>query len=239
MDPKAFYEGLWKAKSKADYRPAVQRDWLHRFILDPIFDPTANPRYEVALSLLHGGQRLLDIGCWDGHLLERIQDRQLYHELYGIDVVLEGIETVRAKGFQAHVVDLNQELLPFPDRHFDGVTMLAVLEHIFDPYAVIQEVHRVLRPRGELVIDVPNVASFTNRLRILFGHLPVTSRDAGWDGGHLHYFTKHALDQFLKSEGFDILARKTTGERPYLREWWISLLGGELIYLCQRCGDGK
>lgn len=68
----------------------------------------------------------------------------------------------------------------------------------------------------------------------LFGRIPVTSRDSGWDGGHLHYFTKHALDQFLKSEGFDILACKTTGGRPYLREWWISLLGGELVYLCRR-----
>jgi methionine biosynthesis protein MetW len=234
MEPRSFYEGLWRAKCKADYRPAVQRDWLHRFILDPIFDPTANPRNEVALSLLHGGQRLLDIGCWNGYLLERIQDRHLYQELHGVDVVAEGVEAVRAKGFQAQVVDLNQEYLPFPDGYFDGVTMLAVLEHIFDPYTVIREVYRVLRLGGELVIDVPNVASFTNRLRILFGRLPVTSRDAGWDGGHLHYFTKHTLDQFLWSEGFDILARKTTGGRPYLREWWISLLSGELIYLCRK-----
>lgn len=96
--------------------------------------------------------------------------------------------------------------------------------------------YRVLRPGGELVIDVPNVASFTNRLRILLGRVPVASRDPGWDGGHLHYFTKHALDRFLKSEGFDILDRKTTGGQPYLREWWISLLGGELLYLCRRRG---
>jgi hypothetical protein len=64
--------------------------------------------------------------------------------------------------------------------------------------------------------------------------IPVPSDDPGWDGGHLHYFTKHALDGFLRKEGFDVLARKTTGGRSRQREWWISLLGGELIYRCRR-----
>ena len=233
MDPKSFYDRLWGAKCEHDYRPARQRDWFHRFILDPIFDPMANPRHDVALSLLRGGQRLLDIGCWNGYLLERIRAAGLYKELYGIDVVSEGVEAVRSKGFHAEVVDLNETPLPFPDAYFDGITMLAVLEHVFDPYSVIREIRRVLRLGGHLVLDVPNVASFTNRARILLGRLPVTSLDPGWDGGHLHYFTKHALDRFLQTEGFDVVARKTTGGHPRLREWWISLLAGEFVYLCQ------
>jgi len=230
MDPKEFYDDRWRS----DRRPTVRRDWFHRFVLDPIFDPVANPRYEVALSLLQGGQRLLDIGCWNGGFLSRVQQAGLYRELHGVDIVAEGVESARNRGFQAQTVDLNREPLPFPDQHFDGVTILAVLEHIFDPHSTIREIHRVLRPRGELVIDVPNVSSLTNRARILFGRLPVTSLDAGWDGGHLHYFTKHALDQFLRKEGFDVLARKTTGGQSRLRERWISLMGGELIYLCRR-----
>jgi SAM-dependent methyltransferase len=141
---------------------------------------------------------------------------------------------VQAKGFQGKVVDLNQDPLPFPDEHFDGITFLAVLEHVFDPYTVIREIHRVLRPGGELVLAVPNVASLTNRARILLGRIPVTSTDDGWDGGHLHYFTKHDLDWFLRSEGFEVLTRKTSGGHPELREWWISLLAGELIYICRR-----
>jgi SAM-dependent methyltransferase len=234
MDPKQFYSDRWDEEARGERAPREPRDWLHRIVLDPIFDPFANPRPEVALAMLQGGGKLLDVGCWNGGFLERIERAGLYAELAGVDVVAEGVEVARRKGYDAHVVDLNGDPLPFPDRHFDGVSLLAVLEHVFDPYAMIREVHRVLRPGGELLIDVPNAASFTNRLRILFGRIPITSADAGWDGGHLHYFTRHALDHFLRREGFEVLERRTTGGRSQLRDWWISLLGGELIYRCRR-----
>lgn len=234
MDPKKFYATLWESKRDPEFRAPGVRDWFHRLVLDPVFDPWANPRNQVALKLLRGGGRLLDVGCWNGYFLERVREAELYRELHGVDMVEEGVAAARAKGLRAEQVDLNRDTLPFPDAYFDAVTLLAVLEHLFDPYAVIREIHRVVRPGGDFIIDVPNVASFTNRLRILFGGLPVTSADPGWDGGHLHYFSKASLDRFLASEGFEVVERKTSGGRAQLREWWLSLLGGELIYLCQR-----
>jgi methionine biosynthesis protein MetW len=234
VDPNEFYKGLWIGKKEDNYDAMKGRDWFHRFILDPIFDPVANSRSDIALKLLSNGQRFLDIGCWDGRLLERVRDAGLYEELAGVDIVADGVNLAREKGFAAQVVDLNAGMLPFPDNYFDTVTMLAVLEHVFDPYSIIREIRRVLRRGGTLIIDVPNVAAVTNRARIFLGRIPITSHDPGWDGGHLHYFTKHALDHFLNSEGFDILARKTTGGSPQLREWWISFLGGELLYHCRR-----
>lgn len=236
MDHRAFYESLWTAKRSPDFHPAVKRDWFHRWISDPVFNPSANSRHDVPLALLKGGEHLLDVGCWDGAFLERVRETRKYGELYGTDLPREAVATACARGFLARQADLNNEALPFESGFFDAVTMLAVLEHLFDPFSAIREVRRVLRPGGELVIDVPNVGSFTNRCRILLGRLPVTSTDEGWDGGHLHYFTKSAFDRFLEKEGFRILARKTSGGGASLRERWISLLGGELIYHCEKAG---
>jgi methionine biosynthesis protein MetW len=232
VNPKNFYKNLWKGKQSGQITSLQNRDWFHRLFLDRFFNPLDNPRHDVALRLLKPGARLLDIGCWDGHLLELIRQADLYQELYGSDILSEAIENVKLKGFNAKQVDLNNEKLPFPGDYFDTVILLAVLEHVFDPYSVIGEIYRVLRPGGTLIIDVPNVASFTNRIRILFGRIPVTSGDPGWDGGHLHYFTKFALDKFLKRSGFNVVTRKSTGGHPYLREWWLSLLAGEMIYSC-------
>ena len=234
MDPKSFYESLWRTKTQPSSPHAPRRDRFHSWVLDPIFDPGANSRHEVVLRLLPRGKRLLDIGCWNGEFLTRIREAQLFSEMRGVDLIAASVQAAQQKGFQADVVDLNGEPLPFADGYFDAVTILAVLEHVFDPYAMIAEIHRVLQPRGTLAIAVPNVGSITNRVRLVLGRLPITSPDAGWDGGHLHYFTRHAFDRLLTGAGFEILQRKTSGGRPWLRECWISLLGGELVYLCRR-----
>jgi methionine biosynthesis protein MetW len=234
MDPAAFYRYIWGAKSQDGAAPVAHRDWFHRYLLDRIVDPTAHPRHEVALPLLRGGERLLDVGCWNGHFLQQVQETGKYRVLCGVDIVPEAVSMARSKGFDAHIVDLNSDGLPFPDRSVDAVTMLGVLEHVFDPYSMVREVWRVLKPGGDFVVAVPNTGSFTNRIRILLGRIPVTSLDPGWDGGHLHYFTAHALNTFLAQEGFKVLDRKVTGGARQLRECWCSLLGGELVYLCRR-----
>lgn len=234
LTPKKFYEGLWKGKQEGKITPLQHRDWFHRYFLDFIFNPRENSRHAVALRLLKPGERLLDIGCWDGQFLDQIEESGLFQKLYGIDMLPEAIAKIRSKGYEGEVVDLNTETFPFPDNYFDTVTFLAVLEHVFDPYGAIREIRRILRPNGILIVDVPNVGSFSNRMRILLGRIPVTSGDPGWDGGHLHYFTKYALDQFLQAEGFEITARKASGGRPRLREWWLSLLAGEMIYSCKK-----
>jgi len=51
--------------------------------------------------------------------------------------------------------------LPFSDSFFDAVTCIAVLEHVFNPPNVLNEIHRVLKPNGFLIMQVPNVACFS------------------------------------------------------------------------------
>jgi SAM-dependent methyltransferase len=127
------------------------------------------------------------------------------------------------------VVNLNTNPLPFPEVSFDAVTMLAVLEHVFDPYMAVTEVRRVLKPAGQFIVAVPNVASASNRLRILGGRIPVTSTGSGWDGGHLHYFTPYDLKKLLHNSGFVVVEQRGTGGLASVRERWLSLLCGEFV----------
>lgn len=233
---KHFYDRLWTVK---DGRTPEQyerpRDWFHRCLLDHLIDPYAHSRLEAARNWLTVGERLLDIGCWGGEGTLATGALEKYREVHGVDITEVSVDRARERGIRARVVDLNREPLPYDAAFFDCVLMLAVLEHVMDPYFALREIRRVLRPTGTFVVAVPNAASFSNRVRILFGRAPVTSREPGCDGGHLHYFTPHDLKRLLEETGFRVVARATTGGMPWLKTLLFSMTG-EFVYKCAPSG---
>lgn len=158
-------------------------------------------REDLASSFLDSGGRLLDVGCGSGSLVFKVRER--FEEVYGIDISPSRIEEANKNAVERfgdvsniHFSTCNiNEKIGFPDNMFDAVTCIAVIEHIFDLYFVVGEIHRVLKRGGVFIAEVPNIAYIKQRILLLFGKLPVTSspnnwKEIGWDGGHLHYFTK-------------------------------------------------
>jgi SAM-dependent methyltransferase len=87
------------------------------------------------------------------------------------------------------------EQLPYPDASFDCALMAHSLEHCYEPVRALREAHRVLKPRGELVVTTPNTASLA---RVLFG-----SAWLAWDvPRHTVIFHRTQLMKVLTSVGF-------------------------------------
>ena len=216
---RAFYKALWEGKSHAwSAAPRRQR----------------GTRTEVAGALLRPGARLLDVGCWGGEGLERMGASALFPELHGVDLIEASVQAARRRGIKAEVVDLNMRPLPYPDRFFDAVTCLAVIPQVFDPEAVVAELHRVLTPGGQLVLSVGNVAVLPNRVRLLLGRRPRTSPDPGWDGGQLHYFTLSETHRLLERHGFDVTGVHPAGRWLAARRLWLALLSSALVFDAHR-----
>ncbi len=196
-------------------------------------------REDLALSLIDGGRMLLDVGCGNGSLVIRAKDK--FQEVYGIDISTFRIEEARKKAADkledvslVHFSTCNiNNKVEFPDNTFDAAISLAVVEHVFDPYFVVGEINRVLKPGGIFIVDVPNIAYIRYRLALLFGKLPVTSspfnwKEIGWDGGHLHYFTKKSLVRLLEESGFTILKVTGCGLFAKFRNFYPALLTGDI-----------
>ena len=74
---------------------------------------------------------------------------------------------------------------------------------------------------------------------MFFGKLPITGspynwKEVGWDGGHLHYFTQKALCKLLEESGFKVLKVSGCGLFANFRNFWPSLLTGDLIIKAQK-----
>jgi methionine biosynthesis protein MetW len=187
-------------------------------------------RTDVVSGLLRPGAALLDVGCGDGDLLKRNMRR--FQRLHGVDIAMNRVSRAAAGGSRdilVQVADIDAGL-PYDDGRFDAVTCVAVLEHVFDPAALVRELARVLKCEGQLVVEVPNIAFLPRRIGLLLGRLPRTAyNEPGWDGSHLHYFTFDALEKQLAQNGVQVTHRLCAGIAHRLRSVRPQLLGADII----------
>jgi len=109
-------------------------------------------RISKAIPHIHDGDRLLDVGCFDGALLQRV--RHKVAGSVGVDPQAEprrvdNIEFIRDTFPGEHVFEAGS---------FDCITLLAVFEHLEDKRGLSRECFRLLRPGGRAVLTVPRPA---------------------------------------------------------------------------------
>lgn len=105
------------------------------------------------------GERLLDVGCGNGAQTLRFLDR--FGSVVGLDIVEEHLLVLNraladATPSNCHRVLYDGSRMPFRDGDFDAVVSIETLEHVANEKQQLDEIHRVLRPGGTLVMSVPN-----------------------------------------------------------------------------------
>jgi len=137
------------------------------------------------------GTNLLDIGCAQGFFLYNAS--KAGYTTKGIEISQDAAEYA-VKEFGLDVEAKSFEELRFPENHFDVVTLWQVLEHVPYPLTVLQEVHRILKPGGLLVVSTPDIGGIPAKIL----------RKKWWDIKRLHInqFTKKTLTDILQNGGF-------------------------------------
>jgi len=116
--------------------------------------------HEIILSRLQRMElppsfRLLDAGCGTGGVLKKIRSSFSQADLIGLEYHTAGIQHLQPIE-RTHIINGNVNQLPFASHHFDVITLTDVLYHInIDPRRCLRECERVLKPGGQLIINVP------------------------------------------------------------------------------------
>jgi SAM-dependent methyltransferase len=120
-------------------------------------------RYHFALPLV-AGRDVLDIACGEGYGSALLARRAA--SVVGADVSFEAVEHARSRYAAIPNLRFRQAdcaALPFADASFDVVVSFETLEHVAAQEAFLDEVKRVLRPGGLVVLSCPNKAEYTDR----------------------------------------------------------------------------
>lgn len=128
-------------------RLAARYDSRWSFYVNATIEETVN-RLEI-----EPGERILDLGCGTGVLIQRLLKMTPEIEVFGIDACAEMLEIAKQK--LPEFVDLklgSADNLPFPCNSFDVVVSTSAFHYFRDPSQALQEAKRVLKPNGRLVI---------------------------------------------------------------------------------------
>jgi len=159
-----------------------------------------NWRYRKIIPFIPENARLLDLGCgYDTKLLKKC-----YHKIssgIGIDITVDKSFSDDKIRLLSH--NLNSPLL-FPENEFDAITSLAILEHLDEPGKALEEMFRVLKPGGVLLLTTPSVSGKPVLEFLTF--VGLVSQQEVRD--HKNYFDKKTLLEYCEKTGFSSCKHK-------------------------------
>ncbi|MFJ3664905.1 methyltransferase domain-containing protein [Streptomyces sp. NPDC090106] len=197
--------------------PPGLRDFYENPAVPVASGPSRSLRQARMLAAALGTGRprtVLDIGCGDGTAAALAAPLLPGHRLVGVDWSQDALRRARTRLPYAVRGELGDSGLPFGTESVDAVLFSEVIEHLVDPDAALEEIRRVLRPGGHLLLSTPNLAAWYNRALLLAGVQPVFSEVSlraihGRPGrevvGHLRLCTARALRELVTASGFAVV----------------------------------
>lgn len=159
---------------------------------------------EDLISILpkNTSQKILEIGSGGGNTLVEIKKKKLASEVVGVDIF-----TLPDTNQQNPIIDkfifanLETDDLDFPEEYFDVIIAGDVLEHLVDPWKVVEKITKFLKKGGAFIVSVPNLREINTISKIVFGGTFNYDPAGGiMDKTHLRFFCKKNVpDLFNKN----------------------------------------
>lgn len=186
--------------------------------------------------------KFVDLGCDNGKWTMKMADRIGTKDVHGTEILERTAKLAKKSGVNVSIGDLNKRL-PYKDGMFDVVHANQVIEHLNDTDMFMDEIYRILKPRGYAVISTENLSSWHNILALVLGYMPFSltnistkkaaignplaphagkeaTIESSWQ--HMRIFTIYGLKELSKEAGFTIEKVLASGYYP-LGNWFSKI----------------
>lgn len=161
------------------------------------------PREDLLPLLPQVMGSIADIGGGAGATLTLVKEHYPNARTICVDRHGPAIAKARACGHVGVLCDL-QASIPEEIEQCDVVVCLDVLEHLVDPWSVLEKIHARMKPGAQVVISLPNVRYWPVSSGLLFGGRWNLTSQGVLDDTHLRFFTKSTAIALLQNAHFQL-----------------------------------
>lgn len=193
-----------------------------------------NGQYQYFEELHHGllrqvgtGLKILDVGCGYGQNGAAMMKKN--NIVFGVDLSPLAIEKAKKRLTCAVVADFSRpETIPeeIKGEKFDMVVFSDILEHVYNPLSLIRNARPLMKENAILLVSVPNIANWLNRLQLLLGSWEYTVSGI-MDRTHIRFFTLKSIKRLIQTAGFDVTNVCAT---PYLLRGLVGIQARNRIF---------
>ncbi len=159
--------------------------------------------FDVIVEMIPDGATVLDLGCDDCSLLERLHDERHVHGR-GVEIDDASIQECIRKGISVFHGNLDEGLKDHPTGSYDYVILSRTMQQVRHPHVLLDEMVRVGR---NVIVNFPNFASLINRIQLgLGGRMPVNKNIpySWYDTPNIHFFTRRDFVDLCRERGLTI-----------------------------------
>lgn len=186
------------------------------------------------LSQITPRSTVLECGCATGYMTRYMKEK-LHCDVYIVEYDQEAFEIAKQYAKDGVACDLmtDEWTETLADIQFDYILFADVLEHLYDPLAVVQRAKQLLKYDGKIIVSLPNVGHNDIILKLLSGCWKYTATGL-LDETHIRFWGIYDLEPFFQNAGlgitiFDSLNRPSFHTEQYIEEDTIDILKYERI----------
>lgn len=193
-----------------------------------------NHRPEMLEFFPQNSKTVLDVGCGTGAFARQIKD-EYKTETWGIEFMPDQAEEAKKFLDKVYIGKCEDFLDELPNDYFDVIYFNDVLEHLSDPYLVLNQMKSKLKKKGKLISSLPNIRYHDALKMLIINKDWKYDRSGVMDHTHLRFFTKKSIKRMYENSGFKIITHKginkTKSLKPYLYNLFLFFTASDIFYV--------